>query len=64
MLESAGLNALEELLFYWAWAEKIAMHTMSMKEIGYGKSVTENWRYFRFSPIDVVSPSGDFCQVS
>ena len=34
------------------------MRTLSAKEIGYGvnhliESVTENWRYFQFSPIFV-----------
>ena len=45
------------------------MHALSAKEIGYLKdhfieSVTENWRYFSFSPNLDPYPSGEFCQVS
>ena len=55
-LESAALNALEELLFKMlGMSGEDSRRAFSAKEIGYLEdhfieSVTENWRYFRFSP--------------
>ena len=58
------------------WTEEVVMCALPAKEIGYLKdhfieSVTENWRYFRFSRnLDRLTPppaplrSAEFCQVS
>ena len=54
---------------YWEWAEKIAVHTLSAKEIGYGKTaLLKAWQKIgiTFDSLQLSSypPSGDFCQVS
>ena len=61
-LESAGMNALEELLFKILGMGRedsnayLACKRNSIRKDHFIESVTENWRYFPLSPISVVSP--------
>ena len=61
-LESAGLNALEELLFKMLGMGRedsnayLVCKRNWIQEDHFIESMTENWRYFGFSPIFVVFP--------